>query len=250
LGREADRARQHLTARADAPLTVVVPVYNEGENLRDWWKAAMPHLPQDAIVRVVYDFEEDSTLPVARALAAAGAPIDLLRNTGRGVLQALVTGLRSARSGPVLVSMADLSDDLAVVPRMIEAYRGGADVVVASRYMPGGKHIGGPWLKAQLSRWGGRSLAWIARFPVRDATNNFRLYDAALVNAMRVESTGGFEIAFELTLKAWIAGARIVEVPATWRDRVRGQSRFDLARWLPLYGRLWARAVAHRLWGH
>jgi len=230
-----------------SPLTVVVPVYNEGANIRRWWEQASPFLPPDASVRLVYDFDEDDTLPVARQLAAEGAPLTILRNGGKGVLGALLTGLRSVEAGPVLVSMADLSDDLGALPAMLAAYRAGADVVVASRYMPGGRHIGGPWLKGQLSRWGGRSLKWLARFPVSDATNSFRLYDAALVRDIEVETTGGFAIGFEITVKAWMAGARIAEVPCTWRDRVAGESRFDLRRWLPLYTRLWGRAMAHGL---
>lgn len=233
-------------------LTVVVPVYNEGANLRSWWEAARAHLPPDAAVRIVYDFEEDDTLPVAKALAAEGAPIQPLRNGARGVLAALLTGLRSVDQGPVLVSMADLSDDLAVVPAMLAAYRDGADVVVASRYMRGGRQIGGPWLKGQLSRWGGLSLKWLAGFPVSDATNSFRLYDAQIVKRLVLESTGGFEVGFEITAKAWMTGARVVEVPCTWRDRVAGKSRFDLRRWFPLYARLWARTLGHglrrRLW--
>lgn len=229
------------------PLTVVLPVYNEGANLRTWWEQAKPYLPRHASVRIVYDFDEDDTLPVARSLAGEGAPVTLLRNTGRGVLGAILTGLRSVDAGPVLVSMADLSDDFSAVPAMLDAYRAGADVVVASRYMPGGRQIGGPWLKGQLSKWGGRSLKWLAGFPVSDATNSFRLYDAALVQRTDIESAGGFAIGFEITLKAWMAGARIAEVPCTWRDRVAGQSRFQMRRWLPLYARLWARAMAHGL---
>ncbi len=228
-----------------APLTIVVPVYNEGGNLRSWWEQARTYLPEHGTVRLVYDFDEDDTLPVARALAVEGAPITLLRNAGKGVLGALLTGLRSVEAGPVLVSMADLSDDFRALPAMLAAYRAGADVVVASRYMPGGRQIGGPWLKGQLSRWGGRSLKWLAGFPVSDATNSFRLYDAALVRRLDLESTGGFEVGFEITMKAWMAGARIAEVPCTWRDRVTGESRFHLRKWLPLYARLWARTLAH-----
>jgi len=148
-------------------------------------------------------------------------------------------------AGPVLVSMADLSDDFRAVPAMLAAYRAGADVVVASRYMPGGRQVGGPWLKGQLSKWGGRSLKWLAGFPVSDATNSFRLYDADLVRRMEIESQGGFVVGFEITVKAWMAGARIAEVPCTWRDRVAGESRFDLRAWLPLYARLWGRAMLH-----
>lgn len=228
----------------DAPLTVVVPVYNEGANLGRWYSEAAPHLPPGSTVRVIYDFDEDDTLPIVRELQARGAPLQLVKNEGRGALGAIVTGLRAATLGPVLVSMADLSDDFSVLPRMVLEYRAGADVVVASRYMPGGRQLGGPWLKGQLARWGGRSLKWIAGFPVSDATNSYRLYDAALVARTPLESTRGFSIGFEITLKAWMSGARIAEVPATWRDREEGASRFDM-RWLPAYARLWWRALAY-----
>jgi hypothetical protein len=200
-------------------------------------------------VRVVYDFEEDDTVPVVKALKSEGLQVQLLRNAGRGVLNALLTGLRSVSAGPVLVSMADLSDDFAIIPQMLAAYEAGATVVVASRYMKGGKHIGGPWLKGQLSRWGGVSLHGLASFPVHDATNSFRLYDAAFANSLEIESTGGFEIGFEITLKAWMAGKRVTEIPCTWHDRVAGESRFNLRKWLPLYARLWGKGLAFGLRG-
>lgn len=245
MGAAADHARQHLTA--EAPLTLVVPVYNEGKNFAEWHAQAFPHLPPNVVVRIVYDRDDDDTLPVARALAAKGAPIEPLKNTGKGVLGALVTGLRSADRGPVLVSMADLSDDFAVIPRMLEEYRKGAAVVVASRYMAGGRQIGGPWLKGQFSKLGGQTLHWFAGFPVHDATNSFRLYDAEFLRTIEFESTGGFEIGFEITLKAWKLGHKVVEVPCTWRDRVEGESRFLLRKWLPRYGRLWVEAMTHGL---
>ncbi len=229
---------------ADRPV-VVVPVYNEGANFDAWWREASPHLPPGSVVRPVYDMEEDDTLPVIARLRAEGAPIEPLRNTGRGVLKAMLTGLASVERGPVIISMADLSDDLAIIPRMLEAWRGGAAVVVASRYMAGGRHIGGPLLKKLLSRYGGLSLHHLAGFPTHDATNNFRLYDAEFLRTVTVESTGGFELALELTFKAWQAGRTVVELPCTWRDRVAGESRFALRKWLPRYGRLWARAMLH-----
>ena len=82
-------------------------------------------------------------------------------------------------------------------------------MVVASRYMTGGRQIGGPWLKGRLSRWGGVTLHHLAGFPVHDATNSFRLYDGAWLQTVRFESTGGFEIGFEVTLKAWMADERM-----------------------------------------
>lgn len=239
MGGPTGRTGHDLSPR----LVVIVPVYNEGKNLPRWWQSASPFLPEGTLVRVVYDFDEDDTLPVATRLAEEGAPIRLLRNQTRGALGAIVTGLRSVTEGPVLVSMADLSDDFSTLPAMLEQYAQGAKVVVNSRYMPGGRQEGGPWLKGQLSRWGGLVLHHLAGFPVHDATNSFRLYDAGFLRSIEFESRGGFEIGFEITLKAWMAGQRVAEVPGVWRDRDDGTSRFDLRKWLPLYGELWVRAL-------
>jgi dolichol-phosphate mannosyltransferase len=234
-------------SRAEQPLTIVVPVHGEGANLHRLWESTRAFLPAQARMMLVYDREEDDTLPPARALVARGAPIRLLRNEGRGARAAILSGIRAVPAGPVLVMMADLSDDPAAIGPMLDAYRAGADVVVASRYARGGSQHGGPWLKGRLARWGGTSLRRLAGFPTSDATNSFRLYQAELVHGMRLADAGGFEVAFEITLEAWIRGRRIAEVPSAWRERGAGASRFRLLPWLPRYARLWARALAHGL---
>jgi hypothetical protein len=231
------------------PLTVVVPVYQEGGNLPRFWGRLAPWLPPASRVLLVHDRDDDDTLPPARTLQAAGAPIALLRNEGRGARSAILTGLRAVPCGPAVVMMADLSDDPAALPAMLDAYRAGADVVVASRYTRGGSQRGGPWLKGQLARWGGRSLRWLVRFPASDATNSFRLYDAALVRELSPRSGGGLELAFEITLAAWKAGRCVAEVPTRWSGRTAGVSRFQLVRWLPRYAGLWVRALLHGIAG-
>jgi hypothetical protein len=187
------------------------------------------------VMHVIYDFDEDTTVPVARELARARPWLKLQKSSGHGVVDALRAGFAAVGSGPALVVMADLSDDLRLVPEMLEMYREGYRIVCPSRYMPGGSQEGGPWLKRTLSRIAGLSLWFIAGFPTRDATNNFRLYDAALVRQLGIESRGGFELALELTAKAFTRGERIGELPTTWRDRTAGESRFRLRKWLPKY---------------
>ncbi len=219
------------------PLTIVVPVYNESENFPHFWEELKSAVNSDYEVIVVYDFDEDSTVPVVRALIDDGATnLRLVKNTvRRGVVGAICTGFNTVSEGPVLVAMADLSDDLALVDRMLELYRHGYRLVAASRYMPGGKIIGGPPLKKNLSRLAGLSLHWLRGVPTRDATNAFKLYDASLLRTIKIESTAGFEISLEITVKAFLAGWPMVELPATWRDRTRGKSRFRLWAWLPRY---------------
>jgi glycosyltransferase involved in cell wall biosynthesis len=225
-----------------------VPVYNEPENFPRVVEAVEHHVPPPYRLLMVYDFEEDRTLPLARELAEARPFLELVRNDlGRGPANALRVGFAAAKQGPALVVMADLSDDLADVPAMLTLYREGFRVVCASRYMRGGGQIGGPWLKRTLSRGAGVSLHWLAQFPTHDATNNFRLYDAELVNQMGIESQRGFEIALELTAKAFARGEPIAEIPTTWRDRTAGESRFRLWKWLPCYLR-WYRYAMLAAW--
>lgn len=219
------------------PLTIIVPVYNEAENFPRLWselKSAV-RSPYQAIV--VYDFDEDTTVPVVRELIERGERgLGLAKNTlRRGAAGAICAGFQLVAEGPVLVVMADLSDDLAVVDRMVELYRQGFDLVAASRYMPGGRILGGRALKKSLSRLAGLSLHWLRGMPTRDATNAFKLYDAGMLKAFRIESTAGFEINLEITVKAFLAGYSITEIPATWRDRTSGESRFRLWAWLPKY---------------
>jgi hypothetical protein len=145
--------------------------------------------------------------------------------------------------------MADLSDDLGQVDKMLALYKEGHDLVAGSRYMKGGSIEGGPWFKQFLSRMAGLSLCWFRGIPTHDATNAFKIYDSQMLKPMTIESQRGFELNLELTVKAFLAGYRIAEVPSRWRDRSRGESRFQLWSWLPHYLRwyFFAFQPRHRL---
>ncbi len=101
--------------------------------------------------------------------------------------------------------------------------------------MPGGKLIGGPFFKQLLSRISGLTLHYFRGVPTHDATNSFKLYDAQMVRELRVESVAGFELGLELTVKAFLNGYRIAEIPSVWRDRTAGTSRFRVMHWMPHY---------------
>ena len=199
-------------------------------------------------VLVVYDFDADTTVPVVQRLQAEMPALKLHRNTiGRGALNAIKSGLAAAQAPYVVVTMADGSDDPADIDRMLVAARGGADVVSGSRYMRGGRQLGGPLLKRTLSRAAGLSLRWLGGVPTHDPTNSFRLYSRRLLDAVPIESQGGFELGIELTVKAHLRGMRVAEVPTTWRDRTAGQSRFRLRQWIPHYLR-WYLLAMRRAW--
>ena len=225
-----------------------MPVYNEGANIGRALAEIYEHVAIPKRVLVVYDFEGDDTVPVVRELATRYPGVELVRNTiGRGVLNAIRAGIASTTAEVVVITMADLSDDVSIVPRMVELIgRDGYDIVCASRYMRGGRHIGGPWLKGLMSRAAGLSLRWLASLPTHDATNAFRAYRRRILLETSIESVGGFEYSLEITAKAFAAGRRITEVPSTWRDRSAGQSRFKLRQWLPHYLKWYGYALTHR----
>jgi glycosyltransferase involved in cell wall biosynthesis len=218
-------------------LSIVIPVYNEGDNVVPTLTGIYRCVATAPFeVLVVHDFDEDTTVPVVERLRPEMPGLRLHRNRlGRGVLNAVKSGLGSAASPYVLVMMADGSDEPQVVDAMIEKARQGADVVSGSRYMPGGRQFGGPLLKRMLSRAAGLSLHWLGGVQTHDSTSNFRLYSRRLLDTVTIESKAGFELGLELTVKAHLQGLRVDEVPTAWRDRTAGESRFRMWEWIPHY---------------
>jgi glycosyltransferase involved in cell wall biosynthesis len=217
-------------------LAIVLPVYNEGEDVEPVLRALAAGVKTPHELVVVYDFDGDTTVPVIARLAGEIPGLRGLRNDlGRGVLNAMKAGIAGTEAPFVLISMADGSDEPQIVDSMVDLARDGADVVAASRYMKGGHQVGGPLIKRMMSRTAGLSLHWFARVPTHDPTNNFKLYSRRFLDATTIESDAGFELALELTVKAALDGRRIAEVPTTWRDRTAGQSNFKLRKWLPHY---------------
>jgi glycosyltransferase involved in cell wall biosynthesis len=217
---------------------VVVPVYYEHEVIGATLEGLERNLDRTSEILVVYDIEEDPTVAAVREGRARWPRARLVGNDyGRGVVGALKTGISRAEGRYIVVFMADMSDEPEVIPRLVAKADEGYDMVCASRYMAGGAQIGAPRLKAFLSSMAGRSLHLLTRLPVHDATNSFRLYSRDLVRSVTIESNGGFELGIELTVKAYLQGRRLAEVPTTWQERTAGTSKFNLRKWLPSYMR-------------
>ena len=225
-----------MTETRPPKLAIVLPVYNEGEAVEPVLRGLASGVGTPHELVVVYDFDGDTTVPVIDRLSTEIPGLRGLRNDlGRGVLNAMKAGIAGTDAPFVLISMADGSDEPSVVDPMVRFAEAGADVVAASRYMPGGRQIGGPRLKRLMSRAAGLTLHWFGGVPTHDPTNNFKLYSRSFLDATTIESSAGFELALELTVKATLAGRRVAEVPTTWRDRTAGQSNFKLRKWLPHY---------------
>jgi dolichol-phosphate mannosyltransferase len=228
-------------------LSVVVPVYNEPDNIGPTLRRITNQVETPHEILVVYDFDADTTVPVVRELQADLPAVRLHRNDlGRGVLNAMKAGIAASDTPLVLITMADGSDEMDRVDEMVRLAQDGAAVVAGSRYMRGGGQVGGPVVKRLLSRAAGLTLHWLAGVPIHDATNNFKVYRRDFLDSVTIESTGGFELALELTAKASRTGRAMAEVPTTWRDRSAGESRFDIRAWLPKYIRWYVHAFRGR----
>ncbi len=218
-------------------LSIVIPVRDEAGNIPQLFDALAREIKSNAEAIVVYDAEDDPT--VAEALKQKHRlpwNLRLVKNErGPGPANALRAGFEAAAGDAIVVVMADLSDDLTLVDQMYARIQSGDDVVCGSRYMRGGRQYGGPLLKRILSRAAGISLYWCAGLPTHDATNAFKAYRTSCLRSLNIEGSGGFEISMEIVIKAWLAGWRVGELPATWTDRSVGTSKFRLWKWLPRY---------------
>lgn len=216
--------------------SIVIPVYNEAEAIVPCLQRIVDIVTIPIEVLVVYDSLDDTTVPFVEAFADRDPRVrGVLNELGRGPAKAIRAGFDAAKADCVIVTMADGSDDPESIEHMVRLIERGCTIVAASRYMPGGAQVGGPWFKQLLSRGAGLSLYWFARVGTRDATNSFKAYRRDWVEKVGIESEAGFEIGIELVAKARRCGAYVAEVPTIWLDRDIGTSNFKLASWLPRY---------------
>jgi len=231
-------------------LSIVMPVYNEGSVITKTISRVESSVKIPHELLIVYDIHNDTTIPPVKRIRQKYPHVKLLKNIyGKGALNALKTGISKANGEAICVMMADLTDDPNVLNRMFKKYEQGYDVIAASRYMKGGKQIGGPIIKQILSRIAGVSLCYLGVLPIHDATNSFRLYSQRFLNKVKIESDGGFELAIELTVKAYFSGYKVAEVPTTWTYLAK-ESRFDMKKWLPKYFKWYLWAIRKKLEGY
>ena len=235
-----------MTSAEPPRLDIIIPVYNEGGNILRTLGALRTAVTTPFRVLICYDREDDDTLPAIRDNREALGAMDIafVRNTGRGVHGAVVTGFATSRAPFALVLPADDDYNAAIVDAMVRQAETGCDIVCASRFMPGGSMVGCPFVKAALVRIGNFTLRHVARLPTRDASNGFRLFSRRVMDDILIESDRGFCYSIELLVKAHRLGWRIGEVPADWIERTQGSSRFQVLKWLPMYLRWYRYAFA------
>lgn len=214
-------------------ILVVTPTYNEAENVRQHVEAVLAR-PARPDVLVVDDGSPDGTADIVRALAEEHpGRVELLERSGKlGLGTAYVAGFRWALAQgrfDVIVQMdVDGSHDPCAIDDLLAAIED-ADLVLGSRYVPGGAVANWPWSRRTVSWVGNLYARTVLRTKTRDLTGGFKAWRTDLLARLDVDSfaANGYGYQIETTYRALQAGARIVEVPITFRDRELGESKMN-----------------------
>jgi len=233
--------------KAKAPtvtLSILLPVRNEGINLRVMVKllTAVVEVPYELLI--VYDFPEDDSIPVVQEMQNNHPNLRLVHNdNGRGVVNAIRAGVEAAVGDYVLLFAADEVGPLLAIEDMLALMDEGCDLVSCSRYAHGGRRLGGSMIGGALSRLANRLFHRLAGCVMSDATTGIKLFRRSLFDSLHLEARPvGWAVTFEMAMKAQLAGWRLGEVPIISIDRLYGgKSTFRLGPWTGEYLRwfLW-----------
>lgn len=227
-------------------LSIVIPVYNEKENILKTLNEIKKNIKTPHEIIVVYDFDEDTTLRVLKKVRQNN--LKIIKNTiKKGPSGAIRTGMSKAEGQSVLVTMADLCDDLSQVEELLTLVTKNVGIVSPSRYSRGGQQQLKPSLKVWAPRTAGLLLKILGGIPTYDPTNSYKLYSKKMLDKLNLKSTISFSVTLEIVVKAHAKGYKIVEIPTIWRDRQHGKTNFKLGRSLVAYFPWFCYAIIHRV---
>jgi len=213
---------------------LILPTYNEAENIAPFVEAVQAELPPGARVLIVDDSSPDGTGEIADRLAAEREGVRVLHRPLReGLGPAYIAGFREALAGGaelILEMDSDFSHEPAYLPRLLEAAEG-ADLAIGSRYVDGGGV--GDWgaMRRAISRGGSAYARLVLGVPVADLTGGFKCFRREVLEAIDLDAirSKGYAFQVELTYLAVQRGFRVVEVPIVFRDRRVGSSKMSRA---------------------
>jgi dolichol-phosphate mannosyltransferase len=211
---------------------VIIPTYNEADNIVAVMERTRAALP-DADILIVDDGSPDGTAEIAEKLGAEIGGVDILRRSGKqGLGSAYIAGFkRSLDDGyDVVVEMdADLSHDPAMLPYIVGPIPDVADLVIGSRYVPGGSIPDWPKRRELLSRWGNRYAALVLGLAINDSTAGYRAYSTNMLRKIDLDHVraDGYAFQIEMTYRVINEGGRVIEVPIKFIDRAVGDSKMS-----------------------
>lgn len=223
-------------------VTIIIPVRNEEKTIAATINSLRAvRIPTSIIVVSDVVSQNDITEDVVAAYIRAHTGVRLLsaRNVQHhGFAAALKRGVLATKTPYCVFVMADRCDDPHTIDGMCSVAQRGADVVCGSRYMPGGKRIGGPFGQALFSRMINQWIFACTGIPTHDASNSYKLYKTSLLKRIHIDKRMGSEVSIDIALQAFWMRAAITELPTVWKGRTEGTSKFTLTHQCIGYGRI------------
>lgn len=232
-------------------LSILLPVRNEGMNLRIMLKILQAVLEYPHEVLVIHDSAEDDSIPAVKAMQSRYENLRLVHNTlGRGVINALRAGVKEARGKYILIFAADEVGPVLAIEDMMDLVHEGCDFVSCTRYAHGGRRLGGSIVGGALSRLANFLFYRISGSKLTDCTTGIKLMKKSLFESWQLEAKPvGWGVAFELGIKAQLEPISVGEVPIISIDRLYGgKSTFKLGPWFIEYLK-WFIWGTKALWG-
>jgi dolichol-phosphate mannosyltransferase len=232
-------------------LAIILPVLNEGINLRIMLKILRATVEVPHEVLVVCDSPDDDSIPVVEKMRKDYEHVRVVHNTiGRGVINAIRAGVAATSSDVILIFAADEVGPVLAIEDMLELIREGYDFVSCTRYAHGGRRLGGSVIGGVMSRTANRLFNRIAGSALTDATTGIKMFRRSVFDDLKLESRPvGWAVAFEMSIKAQLLGLKLAEVPIVSIDRLYGgKSTFKLGPWTFEYLRwfVWGASRMHR----
>ena len=216
-------------------LDIIIPVYNEDESIISLLKKLEKEVACNFRILICYDSESDKTLKFFKEKNIIKNEILLIKNPEQGPNTAIIEGIKSSTAQIILVYMADDFENVKLINEMVKLIEEGNDLVIPSRFIPGGKMIGAVKIKEIVTRIGSNLIYYLAKVPFKDCTNAFKMFSANLKDKNKFESKMGFTIALELVSKSYFLKLKIVEIPSTWIEIKNRKSNFKILKWIPYY---------------
>ena len=233
-------------APCELKLSILMPVRNEGANIKIMLKIleAVVDVPHEVLI--VYDDEGDDSIAAVNSMTRKYANIRLIHNRqGRGIVNAIKAGVAASKGEYILLFAVDETGPVLAIEDMIALMDEGCDMVSCTRYAHGGKRLGGSVIGGILS-WAANNLfRIIAGAGFSDGTTGIKMFRKGLLDRIPIESNPvGWAVVFEMAIKVQGAGMKTGEVPIISIDRLYGgKSTFSLGPWFREYLRWFFRGI-------
>ena len=216
-------------------LDIIIPVYNEGENILSVVNHIKKNVKTKYQILICYDNDNDNLFEYRDEIFGIYNDIVLVKNKYIGACGAIKTGLLHSTTGVKIVYPCDDLINGCIIDEMYKKFLEGNEIVAPSRFMKGGSMKNCPIIKEILVRFSSYTLFVLSSIPIEDASNGFRLFSKKIVDTFEIESNLGFAYSLELLVKTERAGYKICQIPSQWNERTVGSSKFKIFVWLPQY---------------